>query len=821
MNEPILSEFARDFTEALFDFCDAPAPTPNFTAQLEQRLLERQASAGLAPQPAPASPMRWWVQFLRTLRSRRWQYAAIALLVALVIALFAIGPQRVLAQVQRWLNYVPGIGFVNLDETQVLAGPVEIRRENTTVRVEQVIAGPERTQITFSLPGFSESDLPGPITSAGQADFVASLVVEDGSRRLETKRWEIGFGSGKLEFPALPADTSRVTLLIPRLPLVPEGTLPENWEIPLTLIQASGEVGSSLFPQPYSPANASASHYGVTLRVLNVAQTATDTAVQYQLEWTDPNWEFHGNLSVERSPELTDNLGHVYWESPRSNASMAVVAIPANAAQAAPTPSGPNHTDTLVFPALSLSASQATLWVNSVQFYAPAEGMFQLDLGENPQIGDAWPLDIDLEVAGYPVHLTGAYLRTETVQMGDGQSEQRTLLEFELDPMEARDGIRLAGFDIANPDRGWYGSIGRQISNGTIVYTGKLYFPSGNIPAGKIELKITGCELMVQGPWEARWNIPGADPANAAIPVRFTLQSSAQPANSVYPVAEEVFLSDRLTAIRLGAANLPPGAKFVRALSQDPAAFDPYQTASTLYLMDNWNRQYDAGRNEVFIRPGGQDAVHDPRWIFFSALQSLAQSLTLHIPGMEIALPGHATFSVDVPSNLAFHSEEYTTKVMGGGGPMRDVMQTRVVSEPWPVNINLDLAGYLLHFTQAQVLREENAGPLNRLVLTGEPPTNRPEGFRLNTLRFAGVQRPDGTTVHIDPTLRDSGMMSFPNGAVSPVAPGAKQLMVWILLDVTAANRVDLLPGRYVTEMNGITVYVPGPWKVDVSVSGR
>lgn len=820
MDEPILSEFARDFTEALFDFCDAPAPNPNFTAQLEQRLLERQASAGLAPQPAPASPMRWCVQFLRTLRSRRWQYAAIALLVALVIALFAIGPQRVLAQVQRWLNYVPGIGFVNLDETRVLAGPVEIRRENTTVRVEQVIAGPERTQITFSLPGFAASDLPGPVASAGQADFVASLVLEDGSR-VEPKRWEIGFGSGKLEFPALPAGANRVTLLIPRLPLVSEGVLPENWEIPLTLIPASGEVGSSLFPQPYSPADARASHHGVTLSVLNVAQTASDTAVQYQLEWGNPDWEFRGNLSMDRMPELRDNLGHVYWERPRSNSSVAVVAIPADAALAAPTPTGPSHTDTLVFPELSLSASQAKLWVDSVQFFAPAEGTFQLDLGDHPQVGDAWPLDLDLEVAGNPVHLTGATLRTETIQMRDGQTEQHTFLEFELDPLEARDGIRLASFDITNPDQGWYGTIGRNFFNGDIVYTGRLNFPSEKIPAGKIDLQVTGCELLVYGPWEASLNTPGTDPENAAQPVRFAPQSAVQPENGVRPVVEEVFLSDRLTAIRLGAAHLPPGAAFVRALSQDPAAFDPYRTTSTLYLTDNWARQYDAGRNEVFIRSGGPDAIHNPRWTFFPAMQSLAQNVTLHIPGMEVALPGKAEFSIDVPPDLAFHTEEYSTKAIGGGGSLRDVTRIRVASDPWPVSINLELAGYQLHFTQAQVLHEENADPPYQLILTGEPPANGPEGFRLNALRFARVQRPDGTTIQIDPNLRDSGLMPFPNGAVSPVAQGAKQLMTWILLDVTAANLVDLLPGRYHAEVDDITVYVPGPWKVQFSVSGR
>ena len=100
----------------------------------------------------------------------------------------------------------------------------------------------------------------------------------------------------------------------------------------------------------------------MTLRVLNVAQTARDTALQVQLEWADPDWEFRGNLSMDRMPELRDNLGHVYWESPRSNSSVVVVAIPApDAKQAPPTPAGPNHTDTLVFPELSLSARQAKL----------------------------------------------------------------------------------------------------------------------------------------------------------------------------------------------------------------------------------------------------------------------------------------------------------------------------------------------------------------------------------------------------------------------------------------------------------------------------
>ena len=40
-------------------------------------------------------------------------------------------------------------------------------------------------------------------------------------------------------------------------------------------------------------------------------------------------------------------------------------------------------------------------------------------------------------------------------------------------------------------------------------------------------------------------------------------------------------------------------------------------------------------------------------------------------------------------------------------------------------------------------------------------------------------------------------------------------------LNVTAANRVDLLPGGYRIEINGVTVWVPGPWVLSFSLSGQ
>jgi len=820
IDEPILSEFSKGFVETLLNYCDAPAPEPAFVNGLEQQLLERQATL-LRSEHGGRSVMRLWQQFSASFARRRWQYTILALFVALAVAVLAIGPQRVLAQVQRWLGYVPGIGFVDLAETRVLASPAAAASDGITLRVEQVIAGPQRTQVLISSSGFSEKDLPWPNEAVEHPDFTAFLLLPDGSQ-LEATRWELNIGHGKLEFPALPSGVYQLTLLVPRLPLVPSGALPEDWEIPLTLRPANGALIDELFPHPYSPTDASDTQHGITLRVLDVAQTSTETAIHYQVEWTNPEWEFRFGPGSGRPPELRDDLGHIYWESPESQgSSVSVVAIPApDSSQPTPTPAAPGRAGTLAFPALSLSASRATLWIDALEFRVPAEGSFSLNLGDDPQIGDAWPLDVRLEIADFPTHLTGARLREETVEMGDGRSERRPILEFDLDPLEERDGFSLDRFDLSNPDLGVYGSAGRTISNGIEQYKGRLEFTTGKIPSEGIELQVTGADLLAHGPWEATWTIPGRDEASAA-PVHLYPQPARQTGDELQPVLEEIFLSDRLTALEFGAVGLPPQASFVQVMAYNPAAFDPYRSGVELYLEDNWGRRYEPGRNQAFIRPAGDEAGYDPRWRFFPPLEPLAQSVTLHVPGMEIYLPGQDGFIVEVPQDLAFKPEQYTVTVMGGGGPERQETQIHYVSDPWAVDIPLELAGYQLRFTQAQLEHDERADPPYRLLLTGVPPATEQDAPYPNRLRFSEIERPDGQILQIDPALQNSGMLSYPSGGIGLLEPGSSQAQAVIGLDVTAADRVALLAGRYRVELNGVTAWAPGPWELSFSLSGH
>jgi len=85
MNEHLFSEFPNEFTQALLDFCEAPAPEPAFIAGLERQLMERQMVYLRSEQPGRTHLGRLWKRFSNSLMWRRWQYAVVMLLAVLVV----------------------------------------------------------------------------------------------------------------------------------------------------------------------------------------------------------------------------------------------------------------------------------------------------------------------------------------------------------------------------------------------------------------------------------------------------------------------------------------------------------------------------------------------------------------------------------------------------------------------------------------------------------------------------------------------------------------------------------------------------------------
>jgi hypothetical protein len=759
--------------EALFD---APNPETAFVAGLEQQLLAR----------VPASPQRGgklrlcrpWRQWVRPFSQHRWATAIAGLLLIVAVAVAAVGPQRVLASIQQLLGYVPGIGFVDLQATRLLVAPVEVARDGVTLRVEQVIAQPDRTKIVISSRGLPPEDQLWTGGARGEDDYEPVLRLPDG-RTLTTGTWSLRLGEGTLEFPPLPEGVYRVTLELARLPLVPAGAAPENWAVPLDLQPATGELVAELFPQPYAPPDAEDIHQGITLRVLGVAHSPEETAVRVQVQWADPDWWFP-TIGHFRLPELRDDLGHVYHEamasSTGSSVQTEVIRIPEGQdTTPVPTPEIPTEDRTLTFAPVSPSARQLMLWVDVVDFEVPTEASFVVDLGDDPQVGDRWPLDAHLMVAGFPVHISGAQLVQEELGLRDGPV-QRTLLQFDVDPVPDQNGRTLYGIGLVGDMDSFDGGSGGYDPQTGAIRAGLELRDGTEITGGLIEVQVEGASVAFHGPWTVTWTIPGAAEAEGArvAPLTRYLAKATQTRQGLTLRVSQVVQTDRLTAVTVTLGDPPLGVALNRVLAWNPAT-----ETEDLYLEDEQGNHYPLGYGAAW-RPGDEEVLDAARFplisqtLNFEPLRPLARRVTLHVPAAELCLRGPVTFDVWVPEGVE--------------------MQPRSeppwpASEPWEVDISLELAGYRLHLSQARL---EGVNDTTSLRLIASPPGNRRAGPWLTGLRPISILAPDGQPLDLEYASRfDHGGLSF---------------------DVADAQTGVVLPGRYRVELEGVTVAVPGPW---------
>jgi len=672
-----------------------------------------------------------------------------------------------------------------------------VTRDGVTLRVEQVLAGPAKTAIVFDSNGLPAEDPARTQRAAAGTEFEPTLRLPDGST-LSPKEWDVLRGKGTIRFPSLPEDVYRVTLDLPTLPLVEPGEAPEGWSVPLTLRPATGELVTELFPQPYVPAGAADTHENITLRVLAVAHTPEETVLQVQVEWPDPEWYFP-HLGLYQLPRLEDDLGHVYQEGPPpgvgSEAARVVEQIGVDReATPTPAPALPSYEVAMSFAPVSPAATRLMLWVDDVEFTVPVEEAFSLDLGDNPQVGDRWPLDVELTVAGFPVHVTGARLVEKRVPDRDGTVLERQL-QFEIEPVVGQAKREMHSIHLDGWDAGFGGSGGRGLQPRLSVRAGEP------VPSGVIRVRVKSATVVTRGPWQVGWMVPGAGETGAA-PATLRPEDVAQTRSGVTLSVDEVVRTDRLTAVRIEGETSLPGASLGwdaptwgapdLTLQWDPAVRDATGGwTGARYLYDAQGRHYESTRGTTWQAP--EEGAGDPsaagvvsETLFLEALQPFSRRATLHVPAVAVTLPGAAAFEVDVPSRRAMHPDAQTPEQ---------------VSEPWAVDVPLEIGAYRLRFVEAQ-LREISGQ--TRLVLTADPVEGRRGSQWLAGFGLASVTGPGGRTID----LTDAYATAGPEGE----AGGAYR--VWVSLDVTDPATGALQPGRYRVVLGGVLVAVEGPWEL-------
>ncbi|HSM57398.1 MAG TPA: hypothetical protein VK879_14705 [Candidatus Sulfomarinibacteraceae bacterium] len=162
-----------------------------------------------------------------------------------------------------------------------------------------------------------------------------------------------------------------------------------------------------------------------------------------------------------------------------------------------PPPAGAVAEDAAWFEPLAPDTQELTLHAPRLSFSAHLRDAFTVDLGPDPQIGDNWPLDVDLDVASFPVQVTGVRL-----EAGEDEFSHKLAFETQVEQDEKR---TLEGLTLGLTD------FGDAMLASSIRYSlaGELRptISIKKLPESPFTVIVDYASMDVQGPWELSWEV--------------------------------------------------------------------------------------------------------------------------------------------------------------------------------------------------------------------------------------------------------------------------------------------------------------------------
>ena len=544
-----MTEFmpSMEFENKLRQALATPEPDPPFAQALRTRLIQ---SARIG---TPTTPRRFH------LRPAWGILLGLALLV--VVAIMAIGPQRVAAEMKKLFGYIPGFGVVDQNASlRVLEEPVTQTRAGITVTVKQAFLTSDKTVLTYSWEGVPWSAYPHNETSTG-CGVSSNLRLPDGTLLVSNG----GGGSAQdfiADFPAIPAALSQATFVLPCLLDTSPGLAPQNWQLPLRFVPAPPnltvipviDVTPSMDPQINTPAAtaipaALPGLYGMRLAVDKYIPLADGYYLLGHTDWTDRR--ITSAAPGEWALKAYDALGQELALEPADW-------------QAAGLTQEPNqwlyHLFGKNFHApITLRASQM-----DVTFQQPLR--LTLDLrsdgfdGSDAQLGTVWKLaGLPLDVPG----LTASVSNVTYMQQGDLKGFQLGITAgpgLQGLPLTIESGLDISGLSGVSGAGGSNRDEASGLVLSTVLTNAKITFP----------LVLSTSTATVNGPWETSWNPPAGDPNSTPAAMAqpcVTLEDWKQAASATIPLPAG--LPERVLLSR--AALAPDPSLFIASLDGSKA----------------------------------------------------------------------------------------------------------------------------------------------------------------------------------------------------------------------------------------------------------
>lgn len=377
-----------EFESVLDEFYSGPQPAPIFAAQLETELRHHFNETSHSNERK-----HFFMEgFMHILRTR-----PVLAIIAVVIALLAL--TGVVYAIGRLAGFIPGYGFTeNVQGMYVLDGQVEGKSGGLMVKLEKAVQDDNNLILEVSKTG-SDYRISG-----------ASIQSEGAEKIYALKKFEVG-ANWKFVFPSLEDPQKPVTLIIYAMGLT---GYPNSEAVSISFHLRPISPGDMII-QPTDTVPLADHHDGLTLSLDSIAYDKDKTVLQVSLKFDHP-----GNIGGMWSVTLTDQNGipyplqditppdENYYTTTDMNNGSTTANIKAGDETRVYETTALYGKEPLTLALTVMPASEPF----SLYVYDWGEA-FKFDPGPNPQIGQTWQMDENVDVNNTHFHVTSAELLDE------------------------------------------------------------------------------------------------------------------------------------------------------------------------------------------------------------------------------------------------------------------------------------------------------------------------------------------------------------------------------------------------------------------------
>jgi Tol biopolymer transport system component len=485
------------FEEEIRAAVAVPQAREEFVNSLHARLVQKATSRSKLNRPIFRRPA-WVVTFV---------------IAALIIGILAIGPQRVFAAVRGLFGYIPGVGIVDQSAPiRVLAEPVSVTRDEISITVTSATLTGDKTHIEyriFGVPGSAYPDREDVIGCSKQP----YLRLADGTLLSQIDN----------DFQPLPANVNEAVLVIPCILNTLPGKVPENWGLSLRFVPAPPGLTVmpvfELSPSPLAsqtPGSTALPENAGPTPVMNVNNTLAapvDSAVTVsKVIETSDGYILIGQFQPQSQPgEWTEMVGEPEIQDASGKKVNHTYPMDVNVEMGNTRP-GTNGW-AMQFKAAGL-VYPLTITFSGVSISQPNPGAtaeFTFDAGLNPQPGQEWTPNQEIQLAGHTLKVASI-----SVDSRNGYS-----FMFQVDPKVYSASVQIVGHTPSGGGGGGGGGLTDGEFNVSLSFT---QLPTGVLTVTLSNLAVIGDTINWQGQWFPA--VPRTDlPANPTQPPGLCLTS--------------------------------------------------------------------------------------------------------------------------------------------------------------------------------------------------------------------------------------------------------------------------------------------------------